>query len=272
MERWRVIPFGYFDSFENMATDEAILRAYRHEGMPPTLRLYGWKKPAVSLGYFQDIDDEIHYEYCLENGIDIVRRPTGGRAVLHGDDLTYSLVAEENNRHFSSDIIKTYSTISKCIIRGLERSGVHAEMVEEGRALNGSAGSFCFASSYKNELLADGKKICGSAQVRAKGMFLQHGSILMDFDPVAVCAAIITKTADPAALETCVTSIRGTLGYTVEMTDLCRNIKAGFEDVLGIRLIGGELSPEEKALRDDFLRNKYGNTLCNTGRGVKIEH
>ncbi len=274
MEKWRVIPFELFDSFENMAIDEAIFRAGRQREMSPTLRLYGWESPAVSLGYFQNAEREINCGYCHDRGIDIVRRPTGGRAVLHGDDLTYSLVAGESSRHFSSDIIKTYRIISGCIIRGLEKSGVEAEMVEKGRSGSESAEPFCFAASYRNELLADGKKICGSAQVRAKGMFLQQGSLLMDFDPVAVCAAIITKDAEAKekALEASVTSIRKSVGDNVGIDTLCRNIAAGFEEVLNIRLIEGRLSPEEETLKDSLLENKYRNAQWNMGRGAKSGH
>ena len=257
-----------------MAIDEAIFRAGRQRGMLPTLRFYGWERPTVSLGYFQDAEREINCGYCRDRGIDIVRRPTGGRAVLHGGDLTYSIVAGENSQHFSSDIIKTYRTISECIIRGLEKSGVDAEMVEEGRGGGGSAAPFCFAASYRNELLADGKKICGSAQVRAKGMFLQHGSLLMDFDPVAVCTAIITKNAEAEAkaLEASVTSIRKSVGDNVGIDTLCRNIATGFEEVLNIRLIEGRLSPEEEMLRDSLLENKYLNARWNMGRGANSGH
>ncbi|MBN2538425.1 MAG: lipoate--protein ligase family protein, partial [Deltaproteobacteria bacterium] len=93
MDTWRIIPFEQYDPFENMAIDEAIFRVNQRREMPPTLRFYGWKKPAVSLGYFQHAESEIQCGYCRDRDIDIVRRPTGGKAVLHGDDLTYSLVA-----------------------------------------------------------------------------------------------------------------------------------------------------------------------------------
>ena len=275
VNKWRIIPFERCDSFENMAIDEAIFRAGRKRKMAPTLRFYGWKRPAVSLGYFQDAEREINCGYCRDRGMDIVRRPTGGRAVLHGDDLTYSLVAGENSPHFSSNIVETYRIISGCIIRGLEKSGVGAKMVTEGRTGRESAGAFCFAAAYKNELLADGKKICGSAQVRAKGMFLQHGSLLMDFDPVAVCAAITTNNAamEVKKLEASVTSIRQIAGDSIGIDTLCSNIAAGFEEVLSIHLIEGKLSLEEETLRDNLIESKYSSDEWNMkGREAKSEH
>ena len=278
MDTWRIIPFEQYDPFENMAIDEAIFRVNQRRELSPTLRLYGWKKTAVSLGYFQNAEAEIQCGYCRDRDIDIVRRPTGGKAVLHGDDLTYSLVARGDNPLFSPDIVETYRIISGCIIRGLEKSGVEARMVEEGRAANGSSEAFCFAASYKNELLADGRKICGSAQVRARGVFLQQGSLLLDFDPVAVCAAIITKDTamemdvEVEKLNASVSSIRKSIGDTIEMDTLCRNIASGFEEILKIRLIEGRLSPEEETLRDSLLESKYMSDRWNTGRGAKSGH
>ncbi len=273
MEEWRIIPFEYGDPFENMAVDEAIFREGRQTKMPPTIRFYGWKNQAVSLGYFQNAEREINCGYCRERGIDIVRRPTGGRAVLHGDDLTYSVVAGENSPHFTSDIVETYSIISTCLIRGLKKSGINAEMVKEGRSGNGSEDAFCFSTSCRNELLAEGKKICGSAQVRAKGVFLQHGSLLVGFDPAEVCAVITKDTrADTEALDRSVTSIRRTIGESVGMDTLCHNIAAGFEEVLNIRLMDGKLFPEEERIRDNLLEKKYRNARWNMGQGSKIEH
>jgi len=255
-----MIPFQRYGPFENMAIDEALFRTSQRRDVPPVLRFYGWKSPAVSLGYFQDAEEEIPCAYCRDRGIDVVRRPTGGKAVLHGDDLTYSLVAKESNPLFSSGIVETYRTISGCLIRGLTKSGVDAQMVEEGRIGVEHSGAFCFASSYKNEILADGRKICGNAQVRARGVFLQHGSVLMDFDPPAVCAAIL-KTKDAGrkakALEASVTSIREIAGEGVGIDVLCRNIAAGFEEVLQIRLVEGTLSPEEETLKNRLLEYKY---------------
>jgi len=274
VDTWRIIPFARGDAFENMAIDEAIFRMNQQKDMPPTLRLYGWKKQAVSLGYFQDADREIQRSYCRDRDIDIVRRPTGGKAVLHGNDLTYSLVGRGDNPLFSPDIIETYRIISECLLRGLAKSGVEARMVEEGRIGDASSDAFCFAASYKNELLSDGKKICGSAQVRARGVFLQHGSILIDFDPAAVRAAIIANDTAMKAdtLNARVSSIRRSIGETIGMDTLCRNIASGFEEVLKVRLIEGRLSPEEERLKDRLLKNKYKTARWNAGRGTQSGH
>jgi len=266
-----MIPFNRFGPFENMAIDEALFRGHQQEGAPPVLRFYGWERPAVSIGYFQDAEEEIDCAYCRGRGIDIVRRPTGGKAVLHGGDLTYSIVARENTPLFSPDVVETYRIISGCIIRGLAKAGIDVQIVEEGRGKAGSAEGFCFATSYKHELLAGGRKICGSAQVRARGVFLQHGSVLIDLDPLAVCAAI-GKAKDAARaqeIEAAVTSVRETMGGDVSMDGLCRDIAAGFEEALHIRLVAGGLSPEEDALKDRLLEDRYTRDEWNMkGRGA----
>jgi len=270
VDTWRIIPFKRHSPFENMAIDEALFRGHQREGDPPVLRFYGWENPAVSLGYFQDAEEEIDCTYCRDRGIDIVRRPTGGKAVLHGSDLTYSLVAGEHTPPFSLDVVETYRIISECIIRGLAKAGIEVQLVEEGRGGAGSGGGVCFATPYKNELLAQGRKICGSAQVRARGVFLQHGSVLLDLDPLAVCAAI-EKTEDAGRVQeikAAVTSVREMVEGDVSIDGLCRDIAAGFEEVLHIRLIEGGLSPEEKAFRNRLLEDKYVRDEWNRkGRG-----
>ncbi len=271
MDTWRLLPFRRYDPFENMAIDEALFRVHQQEGGSPVLRFFGWKDPAVSLGYFQDVEAEINGEYCRDKGIKIVRRPTGGKGVLHGGDLTYSLVARENTPLFSPDIIETYRTVSRCLIRGLDRSGVAVEIVKEGRGGSGPGGGFCFTTPYKNEILAGGRKICGSAQIRARGVFLQHGSVLIDFDLHTACAAM-GKRGDPnlkaLKIASAVTSVRETVGKDIGIDTLCRNIRAGFEEILQVRLVEGALSPEEEALKARLLEEKYHSDEWNMkGRG-----
>lgn len=256
-----MIPFRRYDPFENMAIDEALFRTHQEEGASPVLRFFGWEGPAVSIGYFQDAAEEIDCAYCRDEEIKIVRRPTGGKAVLHGGDLTYSLVARESSPLFSPDVVETYRIISRCLIRGLAKSGIAVEIVEEGREGPGAGGGLCFATPYKNELLAGGRKICGSAQVRARGVFLQHGSVLIDFDPLAACTAI-GRSRDIGAraqkVAATVTSVREATGEDISTDDLCRNITAGFEETLHIRLVEGELTPREEAVKARLLEQKYG--------------
>lgn len=246
-----------------MAIDEAMLRSYRAAHMQPTLRLYGWETPAVSIGYFQDPRREVNGAYCRDHNISIVRRPTGGKAVLHGQDLTYSVVAGGDTMPFSTSIMETYRVVSRCLVGGLARAGVTAWMVDE----NECAGSLykkkpcCFSRPLRHEITVNGRKICGSAQMRIRDAFLQHGSLLMDVDPAAVCRAIGTGNAvesrEIEKLRRSVTSIRECAGDGLPLSMLCRCVTEGFEEGLSIRFAEGGLTAEEEQLAAKLLEGKY---------------
>jgi lipoate-protein ligase A len=160
-----------------MAVDAALLAwAVRTHPERPVLRLYRWARPALSLGVHQRVSDEL-VARCAERGVDVVRRPTGGTAVLHGDDLTYSVVAPSGGR----GVLDAYSWVAEGLIAGLALLGITAETGGPGNRLVGppalDARSACFATTVGADLKVGGSKICGSAQVRRSGWFLQHGSI-----------------------------------------------------------------------------------------------
>jgi lipoate-protein ligase A len=244
-----------------MAIDEAVFRLNGLEGLPPTLRFFGWTPPAVSLGYFQRTFQEIDVDFCRREGIDIVRRPTGGKAVLHDQELTYSLVAAVDHPLFAGSILETYRVISGCILEALKRLGLAPEMVSEGRsALGTSMEAYCFAAPSKYELLVEGRKICGSAQVRAGGVFLQHGSLLMEIDPDQTAAVMRTAAAGIAGSTT---TLREQLGRLIELDELACILRGAFEDTLGIRLADAGLTDREEALKQELLTGKYGTTRWN---------
>lgn len=268
MEEWRYISFSQCDAFENMAIDEAIFRENQRREMSPTLRFYGWMNPSVSLGYFQDVKNEVNLEFCRDKKIQIVRRPTGGKAVLHEEDLTYSVVAREKNFLFPPGLLGTYRVISECIARGLAKLAINADLVQEGRSTESSGlQAFCFSIPSQYELLVNGRKICGSAQTRSKGVFLQHGSLLMDFDPQRICSAMGKSTGDitreTSNLGKQVTSVYEHIGPKINYTELCQLLASGFEEYLGIHLVRGILTREEKILKEQLLRYKYMSSNWN---------
>ncbi|MEA3470535.1 MAG: biotin/lipoate A/B protein ligase family protein [Thermodesulfobacteriota bacterium] len=275
MEEWRLIPFDRFSAFENMATDEAILQEGQRRRIPPTLRFYGWIRPAVSIGYFQDLRREINCDFCRKGGIDIVRRPTGGKAVFHDGDLTYSFVAHELNPPFSSGIVENYGTISRCIAAGLKRAGIEAAMVEEGRGSHsGSLDSFCFSVPLRNELLVGDKKICGSAQLRSRSTFLQHGSILLDFDP-EMTARVMRKNEENlegeiSKLKSLVTCVNEHCKNRIGADILRGYIRESFEETMNVRVVESILTPREEVLKERFLRDKYLKPEWNMEGKVQI--
>jgi lipoate-protein ligase A len=249
-----------------MAIDEAILRELQRQGsdIRPTLRLYGWKKPSVSLGYFQNVTTEVNIPFCHRNDIPIIRRPTGGKAVLHDDDLTYAVIAREDDRLFPGGLVGTYKVISQCIAAGLEKLGVRADMVEEGRPSDGADfQAFCFSTPSQHELLVEKRKICGSAQIRSKGVFLQHGSLLMSFDPLQTCRTLIPSGADAATLQRRVTSLYEYADRAAVDKGICAILKEAFEECLGIRLIDGSLTEAEEKTKSHLLNSKYRDSRWN---------
>ena len=265
---WRFISFKRLNAFENMAIDEAIFREKQRTDAPPTLRFYSWSPPSVSLGYFQVARQEVNVEACRRYSVDIVRRPTGGKAVLHENDLTYAVIASEHNPIFPADILGTYKVISSCIAGGLSELGIEAEMEGKGRSYQGDLlKAICFSSPSRYELLARKKKICGSAQLRSKGIFLQHGSILVDFDPVKTCALLLPQEGDRTwqakKLRGSITSIYEQIGASISVGKICQVMKRSFEKNLDIELVEGCLSPEEESLKLRLMNDKYMNDKWN---------
>lgn len=268
MTTWRLLNYQSNSAFENMAIDEAVFRETIENKKLPTLRFYGWRRPSVSIGYFQELKKEINFQRCQLSGIDIVRRMTGGKAVYHRDEITYSLIAASSEKRFPDDIIRTYEIISLCLARGLSLLGIKAHLAETGRPGSRSATpSCCFSVPSGNELLVAGRKICGSAQMRAHGGFLQHGSLLMTFDPLETAALFLPSGTPPFSekLKHSVTAVNELIPSPVSAETLCALLQKGFGDELGIELSEGRLTSAEKALSRQLVR-KYESDAWNWER------
>lgn len=173
--RLRVIFDGAMPAAWNMAVDETLL-----DGAGPTdrvtLRLYRWRRPTVSLGYAQAWREGFDPIVGRRQGIALVRRVTGGRAVLHADELTYSIAGPADQGPLEGGIHATYRKVARGLVAGLRAFGVEAELVR-GVARREAVGGACFAARARHELVADGRKLAGSAQRRRAGRVLQHGSL-----------------------------------------------------------------------------------------------
>ena len=157
-----------------MSTDMAMMNIAQIG--TPILRLYGWSVPTLSIGKFQNIE-EINIDYLKEMNFGLVRRPSGGRAVFHCDELTYAVALPEFM--VSRSVIKTYLEISKAIVKGLNEIGLNCEIARERAKERYTKFAACFATTSLHEVISNGKKLVGSAQVRKNGVVLQHGSIPM---------------------------------------------------------------------------------------------
>lgn len=171
---WRFVNTGFASPAENMAIDEAIVIAHSKGEVPPTLRFYQWNPPTLSLGYFQKAKEEIDFEALERHQLGFVRRPTGGRAVLHDQELTYSMVVSEDYPGMPQSVVEAYRVLSQGLLYGFRRLELQAEMVslasEEEKAKYATMGSAaCFDSPSWYELIVEGRKVAGSAQTRQRG-------------------------------------------------------------------------------------------------------
>jgi lipoate-protein ligase A len=200
---WKLIIDGARDGTSNMSIDAALLEEIEASPESRTVvRFYGWQTPTVSLGRNQKIERAVDVDYCRANGIDIVHRPTGGRAVLHDDELTYAVISNDAEV-FGDTIYGNYKRVSEALCLGYNRLGVEAVLAPDTRKAAGISDEDvdlpCFLSTSRYELMVRGRKIVGSAQRRVHHSFLQHGSMPITCDRGVLARA--TRLADPAALE-----------------------------------------------------------------------
>jgi len=260
---WRLIKDTYHTGFMNMAIDEAIMIAHREGLVPPTIRFYQWSPPAVSLGYFQDLKKEIDVDSCRNLGIDIVRRPTGGKAVLHDKELTYSFTIRENHPLVNNSILETYKKISGGIIKGLFYLGVTADLVplrEKSRIYHSDLKSICFSVPSQYEVQVEGKKIVGSAQVRKREIVLQHGSLLIELEKDKLFSVFnfpSTQIRERLKTKFNATSLEEILKRKITFSELSAILPRGFEKEFGVKLLEGQITEEEEKISQELLENKY---------------
>ena len=231
---WRLLDSGPNIGAYNMAVDEELLARAQAGETTSVLRLYTWLPPAVSIGRFQKIGTAVDADACRQQGIDIVRRITGGRAVLHNKELTYSIIARIDNPLFPRNVHGTYKIIAAGLLQGLRNLGIPAEMVSRSSrhavlVKKDAKDPACFSSPSWYEILVHDRKIIGSAQRRLSGAFLQHGSILLDYDPAFEAGVIPGGCANDV-----VTSITRELGRNVPLAEVKQAFMKGFSEALGI--------------------------------------
>jgi lipoate-protein ligase A len=279
-QTWRFIRSGKCSPAYNMAVDEAILMLHSEGKVPPTLRFYGWNPATLSIGYFQKADEEVDFAALAAQGLGFVRRPTGGRAVLHDQELTYSMIVSEDYPGMPRSVTEAYRVLSEGLLHGFRRLGLQAEMVslasEDDKLKYAAAGSAaCFDSPSWYELVVEGRKVAGSAQVRQRGVVLQHGSILLDMD-IDQLFAVLQFPSDRVR-----DRLRSSFaGKAVAINDLLRQLGRnevelpaaeeafglGIAESMGIELVPSELTGDERELADELVRDKYGNADWNMRR------
>lgn len=219
--RWRLLVSPAADGARNMALDHALLdRAAQHD--EAVLRLYAWSRPTVSLGMHER--SRFTAEDAARLDLDVVRRPTGGRALLHHREVTYSVTAPAQH----ASLRESYAAINAILLDGLRRLGVPAlEAERRGRPI-APDGAACFAEPNAGELVVDGRKLVGSAQRRDEHAFLQHGSILLADDQARI-AELRGRAAPPPAA-----TVAAALGREVGFAEVCEAIAAALRDAAAV--------------------------------------
>jgi len=260
-----------------MAVDESILEAVGREEVLSTLRLYAWNPPCLSLGYAQPLSD-VNIDMLGAKGWDIVRRPTGGRAILHCDELTYAVIGSKREKRLARDILSSYLVLSKAILSALQKLGIPAQAKEIEKQISQShsypknqhQNPVCFEVPSNYEIVVSGKKLVGSAQARRKEGILQHGSFPLFGDPSRIVQALNFDnheqqlSAKKRVLERATTAEQ-VLGKLVDWDSVVSAFVEAFQEKLNLELIPSEISESEIARADALIQEKYSHEKW-TGR------
>jgi len=244
---WRLIDTKSSNAFYNMAVDEALMKLNKI----PVLRFYTWKPTAVSLGYFQSIKD-IDLGFCKKNKIELVRRITGGKAVFHDKELTYSFVIDEGK--VPKSVVGSYKKISNSVLIALRNLGIDAKFKDKG--VKQTKTPVCLNNPSWYEIVVGNKKIAAAAQTRKKGKLLQHGPILLDIDYKKLCSVFKNNKNLINETNKKIISIKR-LNKQIKIENLKKELKKGFEDNFKVKFKEDVLTKEEEKLIKKLMKEKY---------------
>ena len=293
-DTWRLLIDQPADGAANMARDEALLSTQAVGAAQPTLRLYRWRSAYLSLGRFQRAD-AIDQAACARADVAIVRRPSGGRALLHDAELTYAIIARADNPLFGDQsIAATYRQISLALLAGLRRLGVAAELTPIQRGARQAdkqtsrqadkqsfnppislspnlpvsrSSAACFDTPAAYELIVAGRKLVGSAQTRRDGSILQHGAIPLTAH-AARLAALLRQPPDDLGAK--MIALDQAAGRRIEFDELADALIAGFRADWGIAFERGELSAQEQREEQRLIAEKYTDQRWTYGREYNL--
>jgi lipoate-protein ligase A len=265
---WRLLRDGSADGAANMAVDEAILLAVAEGVAPPTLRFYMWEPPCLSIGYSQSMEEEVDLETCRARGVNWVRRPTGGRSILHTDELTYGVVAPQNEPRVAGGVVESYRRLSQGLLAGLRLLGVEVVQARKSHDRRPELAAACFDSPSLYEITVGDKKLVGSAQVRRQGMVLQHGSLPLCGDLTRIFDYLRLESekkrqALRRALRARAATLEEVLGRAVSFDETAEALAAGFAQALNLNLELGRLTARERELAEQARRERYATDEWN---------
>jgi len=248
----------------NMAVDEAILEGVEAHKSPPCLRLYAWQPPCLSIGYAQPKSD-IDFPRLHALGWDWVRRPTGGRAILHTDELTYSVIAPAADPRVAGGVLESYQRLSAALLAALHTLNLNAQSQPDRISTTNQAnGAVCFEVPSNYEIVIQGKKIIGSAQARRKNAVLQHGTFPLWGDLTRITEVLSfedeqSRHRAATRLLSHATTAETVLDNRLTWDETAQAFIHGFQSELDLKLIPADLSPEEKKRAEVLVHEKYAH-------------
>jgi lipoyl(octanoyl) transferase len=262
---WRLIRSPSGRGAWNMAVDEAILEACGRGESLPALRLYSWEPACLSLGYAQPVHD-VDLTALHRHGWDLVRRPTGGRAILHIDELTYAVIGPQHEPRLSGGVLESYQALSKALLDALHRLSIPAKAQEKPDSPPGGdpKGPVCFEVPSNYEITVDGKKLIGSAQARRKGAVLQHGSFPL-FGDLSRIIDVLTFPNEASAkqattrLHERATTAEEILGHSLDLETAAQAFTEAFRAALNLDLQPAALSADEQTRAEELMEKKYAH-------------
>lgn len=259
--QWRLICDSAAEGRWNMAADEAILEAVGAGDSLPTLRLYAWEPACLSLGFSQKVADADLIRMAAR-GWQMVRRPTGGKAILHTDELTYSIALPPDHPLTTLSIVDSYREISSALMSALNLLGAAPHSERRSDDAPKRPGAVCFEVPSHYEITVDGKKLVGSAQVRRKSGLLQHGTLPLTGDLSRICDALAypdedsREAARQIVLDRALT-LENALGRSISWDEAAEAVSEGFETIFGIELVLAGLTDSEMARAEQLADEKH---------------
>ena len=273
METWFYLDSGDRSPAYNMALDEKLMDWHRSKKIHPVVRFYGWDPPTLSVGYFQKVEKEIDLTAVEKHGLGFVRRPTGGRGVLHDDELTYSVIVSEEHPKMPDSVTEAYRVLSEGLLEGFRQLGLDAEFSiprseEEKNRLKQPRSAVCFDAPSWYELVVEGRKIAGSAQTRQKGVILQHGSIILSLDEdklfdVFKYPSVKVRERLQKAFKSKAVPINELTEKKITIPMMKDAFKTGFEKSMDVKLEPLRLTEDMEAEIEELIKVKYNTDKWN---------
>ncbi len=265
---WRLLVTGIADGPTNMAVDQAIMEAVAAGRVLPTLRFYAWEPPCLSLGYTQPVA-EVDRARLAARGWDVVRRMTGGRAILHTDELTYSVTLPDDDPLVAGGIVESYRRLSTALTAGLVLLGASPRADKRAERHGAAPGPVCFEVPSHYEITIEGKKLIGSAQVRKSSTVLQHGSLPLSGDITRICDALVFESEEKREIarervRRRATTLGQALGAVISWKVAVETMTTSFADTFGLTLVGAQaLTPAEQARAEVLRAEQYAHESWN---------